>query len=1430
MSTTPMPSPAPERLSGGKHPVLMMLGIFVTALAVVVGGACWYATTPAFEAIVRNRLVATLEHATGGRVELGSFHWRLMRLEFEANDLTIHGLESSGAIPYAHIDRLFVRAKILSLFRAKVGLNLLEGTSPTFHLIVYPDGSTNQPRPKTAAKGGSVTDTLFDLAVDRTEISHGLVLLNQRAIPFDLAANDLGILVTYDVAHDHYLAALQAADITAQRGKRPAVHSELRMKADLSRTGIVLSQLQLQTGVSKKGGSLLEASGSIRNYADPQFDLRANGTVDVRELDALTAIPGLERGIVELQLQGNGTLTNFSIDGKSSVASAAYRIPEVRVNGVNGSTVLHITQDELALTALKARLPDGGSFDGELHLIHWLGASPAASSTKTAVSAKKDAVAAKKEGIATVAKRAENLPAPEAVSTGVIRGNIRGVTLRTVMRIVAPENFGDLGFDTSATGAVGVDWTGNADDLKVSANVALAAGTGGDGVPLSGSVDATYFNRRGAVDIRQVVAQTPGSHIQAEGSLGVYPLSRESSLQADLTTTNLGEFDKTLAALGVSTEGPGGRKTGVAVIPVRLRGEAEFHGTVTGSLNNPDVKGHLTASDFDTILPSGVAASTPAVNAAPAAVPAGVLPGTGTPPSAVASGPSEEETDLHWDSLDAMAEYSPLGISVQQATLLRGKTAIHGSGQLDVHEISRHRRAFDDESAIQANVGVQNASISDLLALAGSSAPVTGTLNLQANVGGTLGGLTGGGHLAVQGGAIYGEAYRSLNSDLRFSGHELDAANVRFLQDGGQITGDGGYDLHGKTVHFRAKGSGFELAHFKQLQSERLSVGGRLTFDASGSGAAVSPTAQASLHVANLVVNKEFSGALEGDAKLDHKSLTYEVKTGLDAARIELAGRTELSGNYATEAKLVATQLHIERFLRMFNVQQVTSDSLLTVEANVAGPAREPKLMEGTVDVNTFGVSVGGVALRSEHPLHASLRAGVLRFDPLQVTGDDTNLQARGSIAIFESHRDLDLHANGAVNLRLAQTFDPNIASSGHMDFSVDALGTTQSPKLSGQVKFTNVAVSLGDLPNGLSQMNGTLVFDQDRLTVQQLTAVTGGGKLQLGGFITYQQGLYGDLTATGKDIRIRYPQGVSSMADAKLRLQGTENSLQLSGSVLLTRFSISPNLDLAALKASSAGSATIPDANAPSNHVRLDIHITSAPELNFQNSFAKLAGDVDLRLRGTLASPALLGHISVTDGSANFAGTTYQLQRGEIYFSNPIHIDPVIDLDATARVEDYDIDIGLHGTLSKLNLTYRSEPPLPEADVFALLALGRTQEEQQIYSQEQQSAGVNSTTDALLGGALNATVSNRVQKLFGVGSVKIDPTFVGNLGNSTARITVQEKIGKNATVTYATNVNSTAQQLIQGQLFLTPNVSIVAQRDESGVFSLILKIHQRKR
>ena len=451
----------------------------------------------------------------------------------------------------------------------------------------------------------------------------------------------------------------------------------------------------------------------------------------------------------------------------------------------------------------------------------------------------------------------------------------------------------------------------------------------------------------------------------------------------------------------------------------------------------------------------------------------------------------------------------------------------------------------------------------------------------------------------------------------------------------------------------------------------------------------------------------------------------------------------------------------------------------------------------------------------------------ILRLTQAHITGPETNLSLTGTAALTGGQA-LAVAGQGSMNMKLAQTLDPNITSSGEMNFNVEGGGTLTQPSFSGQVHLTNVALALNDLPNGISKLNGDLVFDQNRLLVQNLVGTTGGGQLKFGGFLTYQHGLYGDFTAAGKDIRVRYA-GISATADTTLHLQGSESSMLLSGSIQITRFIIGPNIDLAGFAPGAAGTIP-PDPNAPSNRVRLDIHIFSSPQLDFQNSYAQLAGNLDLRIRGTVAQPAMLGRINITDGTANFAGTTYRLQRGTIYFTNPVMIQPIIDIDATARVEEYDVTIGLHGNLNQITPTFRSEPPLAQADVISLLALGRTQEEQALVSQQEQSIGSDSTTNALLGGALNAAVSSRVQKLFGGGSVKIDPTYVGSIGSSSARITVQQNISRNVEVTYATNVNATAQQLIQAQVNITQTLSVVALRDEAGVFSMVLKVHKRYR
>ena len=1332
----------------------------LAVLAVLVGIVAWYASTSSFQNRVRRVLIARLEKATGGRVELKKFSWRLTHLEFEADGLTIHGLEAPGQVPYAHIDRLFVRLQILSFFRAKIGLNYLEADHPVIHLIVYPDGSTNQPRPKHPSTGNS-TDEIFNLAIGRTVASNGIAILNEEEIPFSLTANNLAAQVSYVPLRDRYVGTIHAEDIVAQRGTDTPVHSQLDASLDVGRNSASLVSLTLQSGPRGRSQKIvLRASGSLDNFNHPQWQFTMKGAIDALEIRALTGTPGLDGGTAQLEATGHGAGDQFAVDGTARISGGAYSTGSVHITGVTADAVGHVTQDLIAVTGIHARLASGGVLTGQMRIANWETPAPGQPTPKS------------------------------AAEQGTIRTQLAGFTLDSLLDSVAPPHYRRLGFDTSAAGTANVDWVGDPANLTGSVNVTLAppAAPHPDEVPVTGVVSADYRNRSGTVVIRTLQIHTPASEIQATGTLGVYPVRQNSQLSASLVTRNLAEFNPALATLGISAPGA------PTPIPAQLHGEAQFHGTVSGSLDSPEFQGHLVATDFN-ILP------------------------------ARSNGSSQPAANIHFDSLTTDAAYSAGSLSVTAATLAQGKTTIQFSGEVR----GRHddpRDLFDDSSAIHATVQVKNADLVQWMAIAGVSAPVTGTLNLHVQTGGTIGDLNGGGQLSLTGGNAYGEPYRFLNTDLQFRGREVSANHLLFALDGGRIAGSGGYDLSSKAIHASLQGSGFELAHIHQLKNEQYPVVGSLDFDLQAGGTVDEPSLKASMHVRDLQLAREFKGFVNADAHTLGHALELHVDAHLNSSTLDLSSETQLTGNYQTSARLNIQNFNIDPLLRTFSVTGIRGSSDIDGAVSVSGPLKTPKLLNGDLRLSELAITLEDVPIHSDGSVHATLRNGVFQMAPLHILGPDTDVHTDGSIGLFTDPKPIHGRASGSVNMALAETLDTDLISSGHVDFTMNAAGTTKDPDLTGNVKFTNVNVAMEDYVNGLSRMNGQLVFDQDRLDFQNVTAYSGGGLIKVGGFVTYHRGLYGDLTATATDVRIRYPEGVTSTASASIHVQGNQASMLVSGTVTLTGFAINPGVDFASL-AGSGGVSLPPNPSSPTNKVRLDIRVTSAPSLNFQNSFARLAGNVDLAIRGTLAQPTVLGRVTITEGAGTFNGEKFELQHGEIYFSNPVRIQPVLDLTATTTVENYTITISLQGTTTKINPTFRSEPPLSEQDIFSLLAMGRTQEEQQIYSEEQQQAGVNSTADSLLGGALNATLSNRIQKLFGGGSVKIDPTFVSGVGNATARITVQEPISKTATMTYATNVNSTAEQLIQGEWRMTPEISVVAVRDESGVFSLIFRLHR---
>jgi translocation and assembly module TamB len=392
---------------------------------------------------------------------------------------------------------------------------------------------------------------------------------------------------------------------------------------------------------------------------------------------------------------------------------------------------------------------------------------------------------------------------------------------------------------------------------------------------------------------------------------------------------------------------------------------------------------------------------------------------------------------------------------------------------------------------------------------------------------------------------------------------------------------------------------------------------------------------------------------------------------------------------------------------------------------------------------------------------------------------------------------------------------------------------------LQGRLEVKNTFVSHNDFPSGLSGLNGVLLFDRNRFQIENLSGTTGGGTVALTGSATYQSesgALLLDFGATAHGVRLRYPPGVSSTADADLRLTGSTNSALLTGNVVVTKLAVTPGFDFAAYIEKSRQSIVLTQSDSLESRLKLDVHVTTTPELQMQTAIARLSGNADLRVRGTAERPVVLGRVEVLEGQISFNGNKYSLDRGEVTFANPAKTQPIIDLQATTRVRDYDITVQFRGDVSSPNgpkVTWQSEPQLPEADVIALLALGRTQEESAAAASSGSSFGFGGdASNLLINQALNSTVNSRLQRLFGASRVKVDPQ---GLANETAvvrgpQVTVEQQVASNVTLTYSTNVSVSNQQIIQAEYNITRNISIVGLRDQNGVVSFVIKLRRRRK
>jgi translocation and assembly module TamB len=1353
-----------------------------------------------FRERVHRLIVSEAETATGGRVEVGSFafDWRRMRAEVGA--FVIHGKEPADHAPLFRARSIAVGLKIVSVFRRKVDIEYLDVAAPEISLIVYPDGSTNVPEPKVKKPRRNAAETILDLAIGRFSLQNGAFAVVSEPgpkgapsgsglgapsgsgsapastvsrTPFDLRGRNLNTRFAYELAGPRYRGEIhiQPLELNIADYAPTAAAIDLAVTIEKNRVGIASAAL-------RTGDSRAELSGAMEDFASPRGSFQYQAQVSQADVARFLHTKLLESGTV--QAGGNVVWkggSDISVTGNWHAYNLEYRDAYVRLRDFRADGALAAVPGRVDVSGIRLsgfyvrpgrRIP----VDGRI------------------VSALVRAKVIELGGVALAGLGGSfhGKGRIEELNRFQVEGEIAGFQARRVVAVYSSE---PLPWDGRASGPVHLEGSlrGKA-VLRISANLAVTPEPGGP--PVHGQVTAAYDTGARILDLGRSTLTLPSSRVDFSGALG-----RE--MRAHLETRDLNDL---LPAIGESA----------ASVPVALQnGVAVFDGTVTGPVEDPRIAGRLSASRF-------------------------------------------AYSGMDFDSLAGDVTASPQNVRMDNATLVRGALRAQFQAAVALREWKT-----EPESAIFGSASMSNAPVAEAAMLLNwKDAPLAGMLNTTAKAAGTVSHPILESDVEVSKGAYGGEPFDRFTAHAAYSANTLDVTSGRIVAGAKQASLTASYshsaasfDTGRLRLHFVT--NAVPLDQIATLEKSRPGILGTVhaTADATFQ---IRPAAPGQRGVEILALDADavaqglqLTGQPLGDAHLTAKSQGQTLRAHLESdfanSAVRGDGEWRLEGDYPGTANITFSRLDFAQLRAWIAPSKGDAAAGLPVTGSaegvlrIDGPALRPQALKAELRIPKFELApapgatptAGAAAplvLHNTGPVVVSMANSIVTIESARLQGRLTDVTVAGR-ALLDQKNPLDLRVNGRVDLGILQDFYPDLTSTGTASVNASVRGTFDSPQIAGRVDVQNGSATLADFPNGLSNANGVVAFSGSRATIEKLTAESGGGQIDITGFMGYGAGQNVGLHAEARQVRVRYPEGVSTVANANLNLTGTSDRSLLSGTITVLRTGFNPQSDFSSLLARSAEPVRTPSARTGLlGGLNFDIQVQTDPNVQVLSSLTQDIGvEANLRLRGTVSNPAVLGRVNITQGEVLFFGTRYAVNQGSIAFFNQVKVEPIVNIDLETKAKGIDVILTVSGPLGKLNLTPRSDPPLQFNEIVALLATGQAPTSdpallarQTGEPQSWQQMGAS----ALLGQAINSSpVAGRLQRFFGVSRLRIDPTLTGLEYNPQARITLEEQITPQLTFTYITVVNSSNPQVISVEWDVSKQWSVVAVREENGQFGL---------
>ncbi|WP_448586462.1 translocation/assembly module TamB domain-containing protein [Thermaurantiacus sp.] len=392
----------------------------------------------------------------------------------------------------------------------------------------------------------------------------------------------------------------------------------------------------------------------------------------------------------------------------------------------------------------------------------------------------------------------------------------------------------------------------------------------------------------------------------------------------------------------------------------------------------------------------------------------------------------------------------------------------------------------------------------------------------------------------------------------------------------------------------------------------------------------------------------------------------------------------------------------------------------------------------------------------------------------------------------------------------------PDQALSGPIGLAADFGGTLGSPDLSGGFRGEGLLyrhLLFGTRVSGI-EVQG--VFDGGDIRVVRLDGASNGGRLSGSGRVRLAAEGAGEVDLRIALDRARLADSPSTRAtvSGNVALRGNLRDLVLSGDLEIAEGEIR-------LGRLSTAAAPVTDVRVRRQGARAPSLVAAAPTRLRYDLLVRAPNSVRIEglgldsfwggrfgLGGDLLAPRLSGEATLSRGTFDFAGRSFEISRGRVGFAGD-PLDSSVLIEASATSDGFTAGVRIAGTARRPEISLTSSPALPEDEVLSRLLFGSSIADLSAPEAIQLAAAVA----GLRGGASSLDPIGRLRRASGLDRLRL--TGADAETGMGAGIALGERIGRNLYVEVATDTSGNA--LTSLELILTRVLSLLVQVNTLG-------------